>query len=216
MDHENGSVDLETFLAGTADGACAIGLDGVIVSWNAAAQKILGYEPHETIGKTCREIFDGRDAAGNLSCSEFCTVRNHARMGEPVRHFQFKTKRRSGESVWLDVSVVFLSWGFPNIPVKRIHMFRDVTASHEIEGMLRESLAAAPPAPKQSLPAHLTRREMEIIRCMQEGIDTAAIAERLYISRATVRNHIQNIFTKLDVHNRLEAVAVINRCGLQL
>ena len=37
------------------------------------------------------------------------------------------------------------------------------------------------------------------------------MAERLRVSRATIRNHIQNIFTKLDVHSRLEAVAWLHR-----
>jgi len=214
MTATNGSVNLEAFLAGTADGACAIGPEGVILAWNAAAEKILGYTADEAIGKTCREIFDGRDAAGNLSCSELCMVRNHQKKCEPVQHFQFITRTRSGNPVWLDLSIVFLSWGFPDLPVKRVHLFRDVTASREVETVLREKLKALPSHPKEPLPAELTRREIEVLRCMKDGIDTGTIAERLFISRATVRNHIQNIFTKLEVHNRLEAVAIANRCGL--
>ena len=46
---------------------------------------------------------------------------------------------------------------------------------------------------------------------MRAGATTMAIAEQLFISRATVRNHIQNIFTKIQVHTRLEAVAYVNQ-----
>ena len=43
------------------------------------------------------------------------------------------------------------------------------------------------------------------------GATTTTIAEKLFISPTTVRNHIQNIFSKLQVHTRLEAVAYVNR-----
>jgi DNA-binding CsgD family transcriptional regulator len=46
---------------------------------------------------------------------------------------------------------------------------------------------------------------------MTQGLSTALTAERLHVSRATVRNHIQNIFGKLGVHSRLEAVAHANK-----
>jgi DNA-binding NarL/FixJ family response regulator len=46
---------------------------------------------------------------------------------------------------------------------------------------------------------------------MTQGLNTAATATRLAVSRATVRNHVQNIFGKLGVHSRLEAVAYARR-----
>jgi DNA-binding NarL/FixJ family response regulator len=56
----------------------------------------------------------------------------------------------------------------------------------------------------------LTRRELQVVTLMRTGATTAAIAEQLFISKTTVRNHIQNIFSKLKVHSRLEAVAYVN------
>ena len=156
---------------------------------------------------------DGRDAAGNLTCGEFCTVRNHARRCEPVNHFELRTKTRAGDPVWLDVSGVALGWG-PDAPVAWMLLFRDVTASHEIEGNFQEKVTASSARLQRPSPGKLTRRELEILRFMKEGTATETIADRLSISRSTVQNHIQNIFTRLDVHNRLEAVAVANRSGL--
>jgi two-component system nitrate/nitrite response regulator NarL len=40
-----------------------------------------------------------------------------------------------------------------------------------------------------------------------EGLDTAAIARKLTVSRATVRTHVQSVLTKLGVHSRLEAAS---------
>lgn len=60
----------------------------------------------------------------------------------------------------------------------------------------------------------LTERELEILRCMAQGKDSQGIADELTISANTVRTHLQNIFSKLGVHSRLEAVAAANARGL--
>ena len=215
MSEKNGSVNLEAFLAGTADGASVVDPNGVIIGWNAAAEKILGHKADDAVGKLCCEVLDARDTAGNLSCSEFCTVRNHAARSEPVHHFEIKTRTRAGDPVWLDVSGVVIGTA-SDTPVGWILLFRDVTAAHEVESVLREKLTA-PPARLRRRPTGkgtLTRREQQILSFMKEGTPTETIAGRLSITHSTVRNHIQNIFTKLDVHNRLEAVALANRHGL--
>lgn len=60
----------------------------------------------------------------------------------------------------------------------------------------------------------LTDREIEILRLLATGKDSQSIAEELTISANTVRTHLQNIFSKLGVHSKLEAVAVANARGL--
>jgi DNA-binding NarL/FixJ family response regulator len=53
----------------------------------------------------------------------------------------------------------------------------------------------------------LTPREKEILNLITEGMTTVLIAETLFISAQTVRNHIKNIYEKLQVHSRAQAVA---------
>ena len=53
----------------------------------------------------------------------------------------------------------------------------------------------------------LTRREHEVVMLVGEGLTNAQIAERLVISPGTVRRHLENVFSKLDVHTRTAAVA---------
>jgi DNA-binding NarL/FixJ family response regulator len=60
----------------------------------------------------------------------------------------------------------------------------------------------------------LTRREREVLGLLVDGDDAATIATRLVISPETVRTHIQRILRKLDVHSRVEAVALVSRSGL--
>ncbi len=52
----------------------------------------------------------------------------------------------------------------------------------------------------------LTTREAEVLEQLSKGLNYAAIADNLFISSGTVRKHIENIYAKLQVHNKLEAV----------
>ncbi|MBI3522603.1 MAG: response regulator transcription factor [Chloroflexi bacterium] len=60
----------------------------------------------------------------------------------------------------------------------------------------------------------LTQREIEILKLLSRGRDTLAIADVLTISANTVRTHLQNIFSKLGAHSKLEAVTVAKDRGL--
>ena len=73
----------------------------------------------------------------------------------------------------------------------------------------------AAPVPEPSGPIDLlTQRELDVLWCMVEGLDQAAIARRLYLSVNTVRTHRRRTLSKLAVHSSLEAVAVARRAGL--
>lgn len=60
----------------------------------------------------------------------------------------------------------------------------------------------------------LSRREMEILGLMAEGCSNQEIASRLFISLSTVKTHNQNIFEKLDVKRRIQAVEKAKRLQL--
>jgi len=64
------------------------------------------------------------------------------------------------------------------------------------------------------LAAHLTDRERECLALLVEGLDTAAMARKLGVSRTTVRTHVQSVLTKLGVHSRLEAASFAVRYRL--
>jgi DNA-binding NarL/FixJ family response regulator len=60
----------------------------------------------------------------------------------------------------------------------------------------------------------LTPRELDILGLLADGISNQTIAERLGISRNTVRNHVQSILSKLEAHSKVEAVATAVREGI--
>ena len=57
----------------------------------------------------------------------------------------------------------------------------------------------------------LTARELEVLQLLARGFSTETIADRLFISANTVRNHVSKILTKLGAHSKLEAVAIATR-----
>lgn len=60
----------------------------------------------------------------------------------------------------------------------------------------------------------LTSRELEVLELLAEGGSTQSMADRLFLSTNTVRNHIQSLLSKLGAHSRLEAVTMAARQGL--
>jgi DNA-binding NarL/FixJ family response regulator len=62
--------------------------------------------------------------------------------------------------------------------------------------------------------AKLTRREREVINLVAEGLKNTEIAERLFISRATVRTHLTSVFVKLGVSGRVKLIIYAYRHGL--
>lgn len=75
------------------------------------------------------------------------------------------------------------------------------------------SALSAPKRRGRVLP-ELSDREREVLALVAKGLTNGSIAERLYLSDKTVRNHVSNIFTKLGVSDRAAAVARARDAGL--
>jgi len=72
---------------------------------------------------------------------------------------------------------------------------------------------SAPKSRQQILP-ELTNREREVLELVANGISNKEIAQKLVISPKTVRNHVHNIFTKLHVNSRFQAIMLAREAGL--
>jgi DNA-binding NarL/FixJ family response regulator len=60
----------------------------------------------------------------------------------------------------------------------------------------------------------VTRREEEVLQLIADGCSTPEVAERLYISQKTVKNHLASIYQKLDARDRTQAVLQAVRMGI--
>jgi DNA-binding NarL/FixJ family response regulator len=70
--------------------------------------------------------------------------------------------------------------------------------------LLRNPFVASSEQSQQDI--KLTDREIEVLEQLSKGLSYNAIAENLILSTGTIRKHIENIYRKLQVHNKLEAV----------
>ena len=89
-------------------------------------------------------------------------------------------------------------------------MLCPIIASRVLEHFRDDPRPAAQPLPYE----HLTQRELEVLQSAADGLTNKEIAERLFITEKTTKNHISNIFSKLNVNDRTQAVLYALRQGL--
>ena len=88
-------------------------------------------------------------------------------------------------------------------------------AAFETERQKSKDTSSQPPAPLgPTLIEGLSRRELEVLRLIAQGLSNREIGERLFLALVTVKGHNQRIFGKLQVKNRTEAVARARELGL--
>lgn len=68
--------------------------------------------------------------------------------------------------------------------------------------------------PPQPLVELLTNRELDILELLAQRLSNKEIAEKLFISTTTVKGHLQNIYQKLEVGKRREAVEKAKKVGI--
>ncbi len=87
----------------------------------------------------------------------------------------------------------------PGYSGKLLNVLHDSESSAATESEVRE--------PKSRIIEPLTAREIEVLDCLTEGLSNREIAQQLTISLTTVKTHTRNIYRKLDVNSRTQAVA---------
>jgi PAS domain S-box-containing protein len=205
-------------------GAAAFATDekGHITIWNEGAREMLGYPASQVLGKSCHDIICGRDVFGNRFCDRQCALMLMTDRHEAVRHFELDVRTESGEILQAHVSIVVLP-GPRARQYTMVHFIERVDRHREANALVRRILNEQHPlpvlhpavadAPWAQSPS-LTAREIQILRLLAEGASTKGIADSLFISVTTTRNHVQNILRKLDVHSKLEAVSLALRTHL--
>ncbi len=88
----------------------------------------------------------------------------------------------------------------------------DPAVQRHVVAALSDAGATEPARPE--LPDELTPREAEVLTLIAEGLSNAEIAARLVVSPATVKSHINHLFSKAGVRDRAQAVSYAYRHGL--
>lgn len=192
---------LKQILADSADGAFVVDARGLIIFWNRAAERFLGWSEQEVIGLACCEALASVDINAFGLCGRDCRALTAGTVKGDAHRLEMQTRTKAGQAVWLDIIACETptSRGGPSAVV---HLFRDVTAT-----MRALDLIPRASSPSRDRAGPLSARELQILGMMAAGANTRTMATRLGVAPATIRNHAQSIFSKLGVHSRLEAVA---------
>ena len=138
-----------------------------------------------------------------------------ARAGHAVPSYDMRVETRITGKRWVSVSV--LSVDSDDGPYL-VHLLRDAQKAHDALEMARDLVRLAfkdnDPAPNRSDVPGLTPRQAEVLGLLAEGRSVREICAELYLSKATVRNHVRALLQALGAHSQLEAVAAARKLGL--
>jgi PAS domain S-box-containing protein len=204
--------DLLSAFETTEDGAFAVDDAERIVFWNRAAERILGFRSQDVIGKLCYDVI-GSDLCEHSECAPGCQVLLRARKNLATESYDVLARTASADPRLLNISIVVLRASRQSKTLA-VHLFRDVSESRRVQMQVQRELATVASESERELGTagtRLTRRELEVLRLLTTGVGNSQIAQTLGISPITVRNHIEHVLAKLDVHSKLEAVVFAAR-----
>lgn len=212
----------------TADGVFITDTSQRIVCWNKAAERILGYSQAEVLKQHCYEVLPGK-CCDKPWCYAGCKVYHWVRRGILPDDFDLLVRTKGGKDIWVNVSTIVVSGR--RLPLT-VHLFREVTCQKRNEMMITNILSILggvrfpkgnPESEKCTVRplicrgnglSALTRREVEVLQILADGLSTPAVAQQLGVSPFTVRNHIQNALQKLGLHNKAQGISFVLRNAL--
>lgn len=193
---------------GSGDAVFGIDRQRRITYVNAAFLQVLGRDADEIRSRHCFDVLRGDDLADCRFCNSKCPVAREALQNQPMQNFDLVLTRGNGDRCWMNVGVYSAPESAAGSGEPRVYFALRTVNGHRLLRQLASKLHAPAGAAATST---LTPREQEILTLSARGMDTAGICKVLGIAPQTVRNHFKNIFSKLEVRSRSQAVALALR-----
>jgi DNA-binding CsgD family transcriptional regulator len=173
--------------------------EGRIEYLNRSATVALNVDADGARGRHCFEVVGLCLPGGNPLCRARCAVQRMACEGGLPDSITVLVPAAEGPPVEARLRVYPVSPAHAG-RVAIVHLLR-LDRPHALE-----EVASSPPRRQTDLIASLSPRERDVLRDLASGKTTEEIAQDLFISPTTVRNHVRHILSKLDAHHRIEAV----------
>lgn len=172
------------------DGVWVVDHSGVTVFANARMAELLGISEAALAKAAVSDFFD----------AAACELLRTPVPGRPTGirvEADIPFVRRDGERRWLSISAVPYRDGNGH-PLGTVSLCSDVTDRTQLE---------------ENVPGlhRLSRRELEVVRRLLDGDRVPAIANQLFISQSTIRNHLSSVFRKLRVRSQQELIELLRR-----
>jgi DNA-binding CsgD family transcriptional regulator len=207
-------------MARAVEGVFAIDGEQRVIFWNQACEKMTGIPASAALGDSCHDLLKGRDPHGRPLCRSKCPLCELSKGGPPPAQLPMRITHADGKTMQLNVGTMLIpssasnQWNVVHV-MRPGREFGAADGQRCCEGKLNGVGAwktPEPPVAASPMAASLlTSREREILRLLAEGVAVTPMSDRLHISIATVRNHIQRMMAKIEVHSRVEAVAYAHR-----
>lgn len=185
-----------------------------VIFWNQACESLTGVPAGQAIGSPCHETLQGHDPSGRCFCKANCPLGQLAKGGPPPPTFSMRIPAKNNGRIQLNVGTMLMpspvnqEWMVVHV-LRRGHCNSSAALAKD-DNLDRNIPGKEQPKSERKHLAHglglLTDREREILRLLTKGLATDTMSEHLHISTTTVRNHIQRLMAKLNVHSRIEAV----------
>jgi DNA-binding CsgD family transcriptional regulator len=188
-----------------------------VVHWDERTESLTGLLAEEALGRPCRTVLRGEREGGGALYATGCPVMRLARAGHAVPNHDVRIDTRVRGKRWVNLSI--LSVDSEEGPYL-VHLMRDAQKLRDTIEMARDLIRRSSAqqrgtdAPVREEAPELTPRQAEILRLLARGKSAKEIGAELYLSQATVRNHIRALLRALGAHSQLEALAQARKVGL--
>lgn len=191
----------------STDAVFGINIAGVIQFSNHSFQKLMGYSAGQLRGSQCADVLCGTNLCGQEFCGPNCPIPKTVTGQPAISDFDLVVRRADGDSMLVNIGISYISPQLRehNTKVDVFFSMRQVHPRRMIQRMAMSS-AEKPVAHDSNGYDRLSTREKEVLELAAEGMTTSQIAGHLSISTLTVRTHFKNIYSKLGVNSRTEAV----------
>jgi DNA-binding CsgD family transcriptional regulator len=204
----------EAFSCST-DAVFGIDANGRIRYANAEFERLLGHPCPQLRGKWCAEVLCGTDMHGQPFCGRHCPIPKDASERPSISDFDLMVKHANGEHLLVNIGASYIPRALRE-QAGLVNVYFSLRQVNPQRLLQRMSLAPGSKAPAAGTRGggRLTSREKEVLGLAARGMKTMQIACRLSVSTQTVRSHFKNIYPKLGVNSRTEAVIYAMQHGL--